>query len=359
MPDLFQPLSRLSLILAAALSLAAPASARAQIDPLAWLSNLPDLTEAEALAELAVLRAQPVDTDYVEQLHDTVADTADEVGFDYPPRYRLQEGLLDWRAELAMLAYGPESLQRAEALFLRADLLALALYDPAAALPPAEGAVAILRANPDELAPLAEHLVSTLANVHSELGRPDLAVPLRREALAILEAEPGTHPRGLGLRQRRLAQDLAAAGTADDAEVEDLLRAALAGLQAVAEADDFEIVNIHVELGGFLTARGRTAEGAVELDAARRIVEAKLARFPGDPGRLIPQLSNLARIEIAAGNPDGATAHFLRIAVMLQEIATDDPEDAQDLARGVLNDLRWNRIDHPAAAALAASWPDL
>lgn len=360
MPPFAPALFPLSLILAAALGLAAPQPARAQGDPVAALSALQALPEDDAaLAALAALRAGPVDDATAGALHEAVALASADLAYAWPPRPRLMIALLDWQAALAGRVFGPDSPQRAEALFVRSDALLFAQQDPADALEPAQAAVAILRANPDDLAPLAEHLVTGLANVHRALGQPEAAVPLRREALAILRADPGTPARVLSGRAIDLAIDLAAAGTSDDAEAEALLREAVAAMTAAAGAEDFQTVDAVIELGAFLTARGRGAEAAAVLDPARSGVAAQVAAFEADRGRLIPQLATLARVEIAAGDGDAANAAFLRIATVLNEVAADDPEDARDLARGVLNDLRWRRVDHPAAAALAASWPDL
>lgn len=351
-----------TLILTAALGLAAAAAApaQAQADPAMALFALPELPdEAAALAELAALRAQTYDDETAADLHHAAADIVFELMFADPPREGLRAAVLDWQAELAGRVFGAASPERAEALMVLSDSLLVGLSDPTAALAPAEAAVALLRANPDDLAPLAEHLVTALANVHRGLGQPATAVPLRREALAILRADPGTHARALSARAIDLAIDLAASGTADDAEAEALLRAAVDAMTAAVGAEDFQTVDAVIELGALLAARGRGAEAAAALEPARRVTEARIAEFGWDPGRLIPQLSTLARIEIAAGNPEAANAAFLQIATQLQAVAADDPEDARDLARGVLNDLRWRRIDHPAAAALAASWPDL
>lgn len=361
MPPFAPALFPLSLILAAALTLAAPAPARAQADPAQTLFDLPELPDdAAALAGLAALRAQAHDDETAADLHDVAEQLTDELSFAWPPREALRAAVLDWQAELAGRVFGADSPQRAEALYLQADSLLHGLTNAAAALEPAEAAVAILRANPEDVAGLlAAHLVTTLAQVHRELAQPEAAVPLRREALAILRAEPGIHARVLSSRAIDLAVDLAASSPTADAEAEALLREAVAGMQAAAGAEDFQTVDAVIELGAFLAARGRGAEAAAVLDPARLGVEARVAEFERDWARLIPQLATLARIEIAAGNPDAANAVFLRIATVLNAVAADDPEDARDLARGVLNDLRWRRVDHPAAAALAAAWPDL
>lgn len=346
------------LLLTAALGLAVAAPLRA--DPamtLFALLELPD--DAAALAELAALRAQAHDDQAAVDLFQAAADVAFDLTFAWPPRERLRAAALDWQAELAGRAFGADSPERAEALMVRSDVLLFGLADPAAALAPAEAGVAILRANPGGLAPLAEQLVTGLANVHRALGQPDRAVPLRREALAILQADPATQARVLSTRGIDLAIDLAASGTADDAEAEALLRGAVSAMTAVAGAEDFQTVDAVIELGAFLTARGRRADAAAELAPTRQGVEGLVAEFDFDTGRLIPLLGTLARIEIAAGNPEAATAVYLRIAARLQQHAADDPEDARELARGLLNEMRWRRVDHPAAAALAASWPDL
>jgi len=354
------PLARLplALILTAALALVA-APIQAQADPAMTLFALPERPDDAAVAGLAALRAQTHDDDTAADLHHAAADVTTELSFAYPPREALRAAVLDWQAELAGRVFGADSPERAEALFLRADSLLNGLLDPPAALEPAEGAVAILRANPDGMADLAEHVLTALADIHRALGQPDRAVPLRREALAILQADPGTHARALSSRGIDLAIDLTASGTADDAEAGDLLRAAVAAMTAAVGAEDFETVDAVIELGGFLTTRGRGAEAAAVLDPTRHGVAGRVANLTGDLPRLIPQLSTLARLELAAGNLDAANAAFLQIALHLQEVAAFDPEDARDLARGVLDSLRWRRVDHPAAAALAASWPDL
>ncbi len=356
----FPDLARLplALILTAALGLAAAAPLRADPDETLYTLLVQD-DETAALADLAALRAQPHDDRAAEALFQATHDAVFDLTFAYPPRERLRAAVLDWQVELAGRVFGEVSRERAEALMALSDARLVGLADPAGALEPAEAAVALLRAAPETLAPLAEPLLTALAHVHRGLDEPARAVPLRREAPAILQADPATDARALSGRGIDLAIDLAAQGPADDAEAEALMRGAVAALRAAAGADDIGTIDAQIELGAFLTSRARAVEAEAELAPARQRLEARVAQTDFDVARVIPLLGTLARIEIAAGRPEQATAIYLRIAERLRAHAARDPDSARELARGLLNEMRWLRVDHPAAAALAASWPDL
>ncbi len=174
------------------------------------------------------------------------------------------------------------------------------------ALVPQEKSCAILEKELGSAHPQLALCLGNLAALHANLGEHDVAIGLKRRALAMFERLPG-HPNHIAMAHRNSVRSLLELGRLDEAAAEIELAAAL----GKRETEQISV----------LLLRGELHRRRGELGVARESVATAVARTENaDPPRRLDPLVALAELDLAAGRTAEAAANAERAAIIARTL---------------------------------------